>query len=128
MSCTVKEDLKDEEPGEVEAFRKGYWPDAPIYLDQDMAFYKAIAGGTETQSSLAGFLMKFFNPFSQVTKNFKKAKGVDGNMKGEGFIHGGVYVVKKNAQKGDAPVYAHHEAEIGDHPLTDALVDACKAA
>mmetsp|Transcript_21972 Transcript_21972/g.70778 ORF Transcript_21972/g.70778 Transcript_21972/m.70778 type:complete len:147 (+) Transcript_21972:211-651(+) len=128
LSCTVKEDLKEgEEASEIEAFR-AYWPSAPIYLDEEMNFYRAVGGGEKTQSSLATFLLKLMNPWSQVKKNMKRAEGVDGNLKGEGFIHGGVYVVKKGALKGEEPVYAHHEAEIGDHPPTDDLVEACKRA
>jgi len=124
LSCTVKEDLE----GEIEAFREGYWPDAPIYLDETLAFYDAIAGGKRTQSALSGFLLRMANPFGQLQKNFKRAQGVDGNLKGEGFVHGGVYVVKKNAAADETPVFAHHETEIGDHPPTDDLVKACKDA
>ena len=127
LVCTVKEDLKKEEPGEIDLFRK-YWPEAKIYVDEDMAFYEAIGGGQKTQSSLAMFLLKVANPFSQVKKNMKRAEGTEGNLKGEGFIHGGVYVVKKGAAAGEAPVFAHHEQEIGDHPPTDDLIAACKQA
>mmetsp|Transcript_1686 Transcript_1686/g.2218 ORF Transcript_1686/g.2218 Transcript_1686/m.2218 type:complete len:140 (-) Transcript_1686:334-753(-) len=131
LVATVKEDLpadKEGEVGEVVAFQREFWPDADIYLDQEMKFYQAIGGGSPKKSSLASFLMKLANPFSQLLKNVKKSKGVNGNYKGEGFIHGGVYVVKKGAAENETPIFVHQEAEIGDHPPTDELIAACQKA
>jgi len=131
LCCTVKEDLpaaKEGEDGEVEAFRKGFWPEAPIYLDATLAFYSAIGGGSTKKTSVAAFLAKLANPFSAFNKNAKRSKGTDGNLTGEGLVHGGVYVVKAGALKDEPPVFAHQELEIGDHPPTDDLVAACLKA
>jgi len=65
------------------------------------------------------------NPFSQLYKNTKRVpKTTEGNFVGEGFIKGGVYVVKKGAAAGAPAAFAHAEAEIGDHPPTDDLLAA----
>ena len=56
------------------------------------------------------------------------AKGAEGNFTGEGFIRGGVYVVQGKAAEGAAPVFAHAEDSIGDHPPLEELLAACKRA
>jgi len=128
MSAVVKEDLpgEDGKPGEIAAFREGFWPDLPVYMDERLAFYEAIAGGAVTKTSLATFLMKILNPWSRLKANTKRVpKTVEGNLTGEGFVHGGCYVVR--GKTGDV-VLAHHEAEIGDHPAKGELLAACRKA
>ncbi|KAH8077009.1 prostaglandin-F synthase [Aureococcus anophagefferens] len=53
MSAVVKEDLpgEDGKPGEIAAFREGFWPDLPVYMDERLAFYEAIAGGATKRRS-----------------------------------------------------------------------------
>ncbi|KAH8047861.1 prostaglandin-F synthase [Aureococcus anophagefferens] len=106
MSAVVKEDLpgEDGKPGEIAAFREGFWPDLPVYMDERLAFYEAIAGAANTK---------------------RVPKTVEGNLTGEGFVHGGCYVVR--GKTGDV-VLAHHEAEIGDHPAKGELLAACRKA
>ena len=111
---------KEGKPAEVQAFRDYCWPDAPVYLDEPRAFYDALGGGKANKSTLASFLAKIANPWSRLRKNAKRAKDDKGNLDGEGFVHGGVYVV----QTGGKPYYAHAEAEIGDHPPTEELLAA----
>ena len=116
---------KEGKPAEVQAFRDYCWPDAPVYLDEPRAFYNALGGGKANKSTLASFLAKIANPWSRLRKNAKRAKddkgdAVEGNLVGEGFVHGGVYVV----QAGGKPYYVHAEAEIGDHPPTEELLAA----
>ena len=87
-----------------------------MYLDEPRAFYNALGGGKANKSSLASILAKIANPWSRLSKNAKRAKddkgdAVKGNFDGEGYVHGGVYVV----QAGGKPYYAHAEAEIGEH-------------
>lgn len=120
----VKEDL----PGEIDAFREGYWPDAPLYMNSGLEFYRALHGEKEKKTSMASFLAKIANPWSTVNKNLKKAGDTKGNMVGEGFIHGGVMVVKKGTKEGDPAIFSHSEAEIGDAPSTDVLIEAAKKA
>jgi len=127
LHAIVKEDktFHGAEVSEVQAFRDYCWPDAPVYLDEPRAFYNALGGGKANKSTLASFLAKIVNPWSRLSKNAKRAKddkgdAVKGNLDGEGFVHGGVYVV----QTGGKPYYAHAEAEIGDHPPTEDLLAA----
>ena len=77
---------------------------------------------------MPAFLAKLANPWNRLRKNAKRADGVDGNLVGEGFVHGGVYVVRKGAAENDAPAFAHAEVEIGDFPPTEDLVAACERA
>jgi len=106
----------------VQAFRDGFWPELPVYLDASRAFYDALGGGKANQSTLAGFLARLVNPFGRLYKNSKRAGDTKGNLVGEGFIHGGMYVVKA----GGEAVLAHAEEEIGDHPPIEAVLAACK--
>mmetsp|Transcript_11774 Transcript_11774/g.37470 ORF Transcript_11774/g.37470 Transcript_11774/m.37470 type:complete len:150 (-) Transcript_11774:137-586(-) len=120
--------VKEEIGSEVSEFREGFWPEAPIFMNPGLEWYSALHGGSQKKSSIASFLAKVLNPFSQLNKNLKRSKGVEGNMVGEGFIHGGVFVVRRGAPRGEAAVFAHAEAELGDGPPSDALVAAAKKA
>ena len=72
LLCTVKEEFRDEKevakdaaaPTEVEKFRAAVWPGGEVFLDADLAFYKAVGGGATLRTSLASFLGKLANPFS----------------------------------------------------------------
>lgn len=131
LQAIVKEDLPAAEPGgkgEVAAFREGFWPDAPIYMNPGLEWYAALHGGGQKKTSMAALLAKALNPFSKLYKNLRRAHGVSGNTIGEGFIHGGVFVVRKGAAKGEPSVYAYAEGEIGDGAPTDTLVQAAKRA
>ena len=83
---------KEGKPAEVQAFRDYCWPDAPVYLDEPRAFYDALGGGKANKNTLASFAAKMLNPFSRLWKNVKRAEGTEGNFRGEGLVHGGVYV------------------------------------
>ena len=111
---------KEGKPAEVQAFRDYCWPDAPVYLDEPRAFYDALGGGKANKNTLASFAAKMLNPFSRLWKNVKRAEGTEGNFRGEGLVHGGVYVVLA----GGKPYYAHAEKELGDHPPTEDLLAA----
>lgn len=132
LACLVHEDLPgtDGKPGEVDKFRKHNWPeDLPVYLDEKRAFYDALGGGTPNATGgILAFLAKLVNPWNRLKGNAKRAGDVKGNLVGNGFVHGGVYVVRAGAADGETPAFAHAEAEIGDHPPTDDLVAACRAA
>lgn len=97
--CLLKENL----PAEVAEFRQKFWP-GEIMVDESHAFYTAVGGGQKRQScsGSAGFLGMLANPFSsmgaKVRANIKRAsdKGVPSNFNGEGYVHGGLYVVRKD--------------------------------
>merc|ERR1712137_723933 len=105
----VKEDIDKE----VDNFRE-YWG-GEILLDKDLRFYKALGGGTEYKSrSLVGFMAILANPFSKSTvkKNLARTNATDvkQNFSGEGFVSGGVYVMRKDG----TAAYSFLEEELGD--------------
>jgi len=93
--CVLKENI----PAQVEEFREGFWQ-GELFLDEDKGFFKALGGGEViSRFSTASFLAMLANPFrsNPVKENIAKTnkKGVQGNLKGEGFVQGGLYVVRK---------------------------------
>lgn len=123
--CLVKEDVGTE----VADFRSGYW-DQEVFVDVDRRFYLALGGGKEHKSfgSLAAFLAFVANPFSkQRTKSHlaeAKQRRVAGNMTGEGFVQGGVYVVRQDGKA----AYAFLEEDMGDHAPVEDVIEAVRAA
>jgi len=118
LVCLLKENI-DEEVAEFHT--EDYWP-GDLYLDNDLVFYKALGGGTVHKASLLSFL----NPWSSIYKKYGKIKTEvkASNLKGEGTITGGLYVV--GAQGGVQ--YQFAEKEFGDHAPLEEVLAACKAA
>lgn len=120
--CVLKENI----PEEVEAFRRCCWH-GELFLDEQMNFYKALYGGQYRQVSFLSFFGQVFNCGSKFWANNKRAKAkgdFQGNLKGEGRITGGMFVV----QQGGSIVYSFQEEIIGDHaPLPD-VMKACMQA
>ena len=118
----VKESLADE----VENFASSAWP-GEVLLDEKMAWFAALGGGQVNQHSVAGFVAKLANPWSRLRANFKalKTSSKSGNLKGEGLITGGLYVVPRG---GPPARYAFLEQEIGDQFDLDAVVSAARRA
>ena len=73
---------------------------------------------------------KLANPFSLMNTLMKRHAPYEGtgNLLGEGFVHGGLYVVRAGARAGDAPAFAYAEQEIGEHAPVDDVLAAAKAA
>lgn len=120
--CIVKEALDDE----VEAFERAAWSGGEILLDNDMDWFTSVGGGTMDQKSLMPWMVRaLVMPFTRARENLAYGKGVEGNLKGEGMITGGLYVIR--AGSGEV-VYAFHEDEIGDAMDVDEVVRAAQAA
>ena len=120
MAAVVKEDIGEE----IKDFRE-YW-NSDIYLDGEKEFYKAVGGGKLVSHSTASFLAKYANPWSTVNKNLKRSKAsgiAKFNLKGEGLITGGLFVVHKKTGKS---AFAFSESEIGDHANMEKVMNACK--
>mmetsp|Transcript_93875 Transcript_93875/g.265184 ORF Transcript_93875/g.265184 Transcript_93875/m.265184 type:complete len:137 (+) Transcript_93875:257-667(+) len=120
----VKEDIGTE----VADLRKDFWK-GEVLLDSPMAFYKALGGGdVHKRYSLATFLAMIMNPFSsaRAKRNINEAKKVNvpGNFVGEGFIHGGCYVLRADG----TPAFCHLEDDLGDPAVLDEVVQAVAAA
>jgi len=88
-----------------------------VHLDKDRAFFKA--QGERWLSVARGFLSP------AVWSNIQRAKErkVEGNLKGEGRLLGGVLVIGK----GDQGVLADFREEVwGDHADLDAVFEAAR--
>jgi hypothetical protein len=102
-----------EEPG-VDKFRPFF--NGPIYLDSERRFY----GPKERWMFLSGFIRP--SVWSSIFR--ARGKGVEGNMKGEGRLLGGLFVVGA----GDLGVLLEHrESEFGDHANTTSILDVVKS-
>lgn len=120
--------VKENIPQEIKEFRE-FWS-GEIYLDEEKAFYKAIGGGKEHKqfNGVVGFLAALANPFSSIGKIVKahakraENKGVKGNLNGEGFVQGGLYVVRKNGQS----QLKFLESNLGDLCPVDDVVKAVR--
>jgi len=102
----------------VEEF-KPYYDGGEVFFDQERRFY----GPHERWASLTSMFR------SSVWKNIFRArgKGVEGNMKGEGRLLGGVFVI---GPASSGILFEYQEKEFGDHAnLTDiiAAVDQFKS-
>jgi len=80
----------DQELG-VGEFQEKYFP-YPVYLDESKEFYSAL--GSRTFSNLEGTWnpIKLWNGLKSIGERIK-SKNLDGNMRGEGLVLGGIFVV-----------------------------------
>lgn len=121
----VKESLDTE----VEDFNQGFWqgagPVGGVYLDKPMHLYKQLGGGEVKKETALSFFMDMLNPWSTFhTPDVAARWGVKGNLKGEGFQKGGLYVLSK----GGTMAYAYPEKKIGDRAPFHEVVGALKGA
>lgn len=97
-------------------FQSQYFP-YPLYRDESLSFYSAL--GTRKMG------LKTYNPF-KIWKDVRgigkrlKAKNIDGNYVGEGYVQGGIIVFDKN---GEAR-YAYREDTGEEVPVNDVVAAA----
>lgn len=109
LYAVVKENIGTE----IQDFRPFFAGE--IYLDEKKSFY----GQQPRRMGGMGMLRL------GVLQNFKRAwsAGFQGNMKGEGFILGGVYVIGPEKQ---GILLEHQEKEFGDKVNTESVLEAVK--
>jgi len=124
--CLVKENIGTE----VEDFRKGFWSEE-VFLDADLSFFRALGGGSLNKPvGLGAFLAMILNPFSNARTKGALARAKRGgfsegaNTTGEGFVTGGVYVIRQDGQAS----YIFLEEQIGDHPPVEEVIAGVHAA
>eukprot|EP00668_Euglena_longa_P033007 GGOE01042505.1.p2 GENE.GGOE01042505.1~~GGOE01042505.1.p2 ORF type:complete len:225 (+),score=57.24 GGOE01042505.1:39-713(+) len=120
LAAVVKENL----PPEIAEFQK-YWP-VDLYWDVDQEFYQALGGGQPFRHNLFSFLLKYLSPFStQLKANIARSTnaGFKGNLVGEGFTSGGLYVF----HRGGEVAYSFLEKEIGDHAPLEEVLEVCRS-
>ncbi|KAI8058601.1 AhpC/TSA antioxidant enzyme-domain-containing protein [Syncephalis plumigaleata] len=110
-----------ERPG-VDEFVKDYFPHPnDVFIDESKGFYKATGGGKLRWGGLSTFLKPSF--WSIYQRN--RSRDVSGNLKGEGRILGGLYVLKP----GDGGIqYEHVESQFGDIASLENVIQACEQA
>eukprot|EP01039_Chlorochromonas_danica_P005645 gene5645-6227_t len=94
----------DEKLG-VGEFQSKYFQGFPLFLDQEKKFYSFLG-----DKSLLSQPWRSWNPFTlysdfQSMNNRLKSKGVEGNLRGEGLLKGGLLVVHPT----EGVVYRHEE-------------------
>ncbi|RKP27269.1 AhpC/TSA antioxidant enzyme-domain-containing protein [Syncephalis pseudoplumigaleata] len=106
----------------VDEFVQKYFPHpGDVFIDESKGFYKATGGGKLRWGGITTFLKPSFWSIYQRNKTRK----VEGNLKGEGRILGGLYVVKP----GDAGIqYEHVEQQFGDIASLENVIRACEQA
>ena len=126
LGCNLVCLLKENIPEQVDSFLAGsgkhgeFWgADTPLYLDNDMAFFRALGGGKLRRGGLSSFL-----PFAGFWKRYAKIKNdvTDHNLEGEGAIKGGLYVVSKAGIH-----YEHFEKDFGVAAPPEEVLAACEA-
>jgi len=120
MFGVVKETGVDDEG--LRVFQKDHFA-YPLYRDENLNFYRAFGDKTMTDNiSLCSLL----NPFKvyktlKEMKNRTNKKGLEGNLKGEGFKLGGIIVFGSDGE----PKYAYPEI-VGSELETDDIMAALK--
>merc|ERR1719310_1826325 len=99
-------------------------------MDGDRRFFLALGGGAEHKpySGVMAFLAALANPFSKSRVKshgaIAKENGAENNFNGEGFVAGGVYVLRTDGKA----AYAFLEEDLGDRAPVDDVIEAVKAA
>lgn len=113
MAAVVHEELG------VEEFRSAYWPTDPIYLNSDLSFFAAINDDRKIrkQGLLSGLVS------TDMWRRIRQAHsaGVEGNLKGEGRILGGILLMGK-PEEGGGVKWIRTEKSFGDHATNEEIL------
>ena len=111
MAAIVHEELG------VEEFRSGFWPSDPIYLNSDLSFFAAINSDRKVkkQNVLSGLFS--FDMWRRIRQ--AKEAGVEGNLKGEGRILGGILLMGKGE---NGPKWIRTEKSFGNHATNEEIL------
>jgi len=92
----------------------------PLYKDDDLVVYNDFFGKRKIKLTTYN-PFKLYSGYKDMTKRLKDKK-LDGNMKGEGLVQGGVIIFDKNGKAR----YAYEE-DIGQPLVVEDIVAALKA-
>jgi len=105
----------DADPEGVDEFQKKYFNNNTLYIDMKKEFYQALGNKSLFSQSWHSWnpitLYKDFNKLNQRMKN----KKIEGNLKGEGFLKGGLFVVSPK----EGIVYVHSEETGSEMPYAE---------
>uniref|UniRef100_A0A7S4VJ28 Peroxiredoxin-like 2A n=1 Tax=Alexandrium monilatum TaxID=311494 RepID=A0A7S4VJ28_9DINO len=121
--CLVKEDLA----GEVPKFQE-YWT-GDVFLDPDLAFYRALGGGELWNSTVGLVLAGLRAPLTSARANTARfgkvvSSGAAMNVRGEGIMAGGCFVLRPDGEV----AYSFLEQVLGESPPLDEVLEAVRAA
>jgi hypothetical protein len=121
LACVVKEFI----PEQIAQFQPAFWGDDHLYLDEDMSFYKALGGGEVVKKGVMALGSKAVRKHNARSKAYMAEHKLDSNLKGEGLIMGGCYVLKAG---GGGVVMQKNEETFGDIATVDETIDAARVA
>lgn len=76
-------------------FQEKFFPNGKVYVDEKRDFYKALHGGKLEKGGLKDvFGSGFWKAIKRAKVNGTKENGLKGDMKGEGRIYGGTYLIQ----------------------------------
>jgi len=91
----------------------------------DSLLYKALCDGNLRTTSCLKFAADVVQPCSPMIQKWTKARGGDVgddyNFKGDGFTHGGLFVM---AARGHKLLYAYTQDRIGDAPDPERVIES----
>lgn len=101
----------------IQDFAQNYWKD-DVYLDEESNFYKVVGDGDVKKANVVGMAMshRFWSHMAS-----SLWAGYSGNMKGEGFILGGMLIISSMGEI----VYKFSEEMPGDTPPIQDILDNC---
>ena len=93
----------------VGEFQERYFLNYPMYMDQERMFYKLLGNKSLVSQLTAGSWNPFtlYSDFSSMSARLK-SQNVEGNLKGEGLIQGGILIIKA-----DGTVHYIHNEKTG---------------
>lgn len=97
----------------MDDFNKNYFP-YPLYIDEEMEMYKYLGSRKLTQLPFTWNPFKLYRSFKAIGERIK-AKGLEGNMRGEGLTLGGVLVYSPKS----GLVYEYKEVTGGELPVEE---------
>lgn len=109
---TIKETAVDDE-GLVEFYEKSFT--FPIYKDENLTFYEFF--GKKKLGLNSYNPLRLYRGYKKMMKRIN-AKGLSGNLVGEGMVQGGIIVFDKNGQ----PKFAYEEDTGKEVPVEDLLL------
>ena len=113
----------------VGEFQSKYFHNFPLYMDSERHFYSYLGNKSLLSQPLHSWNpFKLYSDFQSLNQRLKE-KHIDGNLKGEGLLKGGLLIISPK----DGIVYRHEEATGTEMPydeieevlrsLTSAAVD-----
>eukprot|EP01040_Poterioochromonas_malhamensis_P004238 gene4238-4540_t len=99
----------------VGEFQSKYFNNFPVYLDHDRTFYSYLGNKNLLSQSLHTWNpFRLYADYKTLSARLEK-KGVEGNLKGEGLLKGGLLIIHPTR----GVVYSHEESTGSEMPYDD---------